>query len=72
MEYKLGDTVKLKKFHACGANEWVILRTGVDIKLECQQCKKQVWLKRIDFNKKIRKIKKNDKFISIQNFKNNE
>lgn len=68
MEYRLGDIVKLKKPHACGANEWIILRTGVDFKLECNQCKRQVWLKRIEFNKRVRKIKQEDKYVSIQNF----
>lgn len=68
MEYRLGDIVQLKKPHACGANEWMILRTGVDFKLECNQCKKQVWLKRIEFNKRVRKIKQEDKYVSIQNF----
>ena len=68
MEYRLGDIVKLKKKHACGTNEWIILRTGVDFRLECNQCKKQIWIKRIDFNKRVRKIKQDDKFISIKNF----
>ena len=35
MKYKKGDIVTLKKEHPCGENKWEILRTGVDIKLQC-------------------------------------
>lgn len=68
-KYILGDTVSLKKPHACNFNEWQIKRTGVDIKLECMGCHKQVWLTRIEFEKRLRKIKDEDgKFVSIVNF----
>ena len=33
--YNLGTKVVMKKPHACGTNEWVITRVGVDIKLKC-------------------------------------
>lgn len=53
---------------------WEILRTGADIKLRCLGCDKLVWLKRIDFNKRIRKIKdvSQDKFVSIVNYEREE
>lgn len=67
MQLKLGDIVKLKKGHPCGANEWRLLRTGVDIKLECLGCERQVWVKRVDFLKSIRKVKNEDgKFITYE------
>ena len=69
MKYKVGDTVTLKKGHPCGENKWEILRTGVDIKLKCLGCEKIVWLSRIDFDKRIRKIKDQKvKFISIVHY----
>lgn len=71
--YRLGDIVKLKKGHPCGVNEWKVLRTGVDFKLECMGCQRQIWLKRIDFKKNVRKIKdENGKFVSIVNFEREE
>ncbi|UHR02590.1 DUF951 domain-containing protein [Peptoniphilus sp. GNH] len=63
--YKLNDVVTLKKPHPCGENLWQITRTGADIKLKCMGCGKMLWLSRIDFEKRVRKIKKDDKFISI-------
>lgn len=68
-KYRIGDRVTLKKGHPCGANEWNILRTGVDIKLECNSCKKVVWLRRLDFDRRIRKILQEDgKWISIVHY----
>lgn len=73
MKYKVGDIVTLKKGHPCGENKWEILRTGVDIKLKCLGCEKVVWLSRIDFDKRIRKIKdQNGKFISIVHYQAEE
>lgn len=63
--YELGDIVTLKKPHACGENEWEITRLGIDMKLRCLNCDRVVWISRIDFEKRVRKIKEDGKFISI-------
>ena len=63
--YKVGDIITLKKGHPCGENKWEILRTGVDIKLKCLGCDRQIWLSRIDFEKRVRRILVEDKWISI-------
>ena len=69
MKYKVNDIVKIKKGHPCGENKWEILRTGADIKLKCLGCDKIVWLTRLEFNKRIRKIQdKNGKFVSIVHY----
>ncbi len=68
-KYKTGDIVSLKKGHPCGENKWIIERTGADIKLKCLGCEKNIWLTRIDFDKKIRKIQDKDgKMVSIVNY----
>lgn len=54
--YKLGDTVIMKKQHACGTNEWQIIRTGVDIKLKCLNCNREIMMDRLEFEKKLKKI----------------
>lgn len=72
LKYELGDTVSLKKGHPCGENKWEILRTGADIKLKCLGCERQIWLTRIEFDKRIRKILVEGKWISIVNYKGKE
>ena len=54
MEYELNGKIISKKNHACGGNEWVIVRTGADIKLKCSKCGRAVFVS-IDQLKKITK-----------------
>ncbi|OEF97331.1 DUF951 domain-containing protein [Desulfuribacillus alkaliarsenatis] len=56
IEYGLNDVVELKKGHPCGANEWKIIRLGMDIRLKCQNCGRSVLIPRLKFNRRIRKI----------------
>ena len=51
---KLGDVVKLKKPHPCGANEWEIVRVGADIGLKCVGCERKVMLVRSEFDRRFR------------------
>ena len=68
-KYKINDIVSLKKGHPCGENLWKITRLGADIKLKCLGCEKNIWMKRLDFDKKIRKIKDKDgKMVAIVNY----
>jgi hypothetical protein len=46
MDLQLGDVIKMKKAHPCGANQWKILRTGIDFRLECMGCGRQVMVTR--------------------------
>lgn len=70
--YKVGDQVTLKKGHPCGENQWEVLRTGVDIKLKCIGCDRQIWLTRMEFEKRVRKILVDNKWISIVHHKPEE
>ena len=54
--YKLGSIVVMKKPHACKTNEWIITRMGVDIKLKCMGCNREIMLDRLEFEKKLRRI----------------
>lgn len=55
-EYKLGDIIIMKKSHACGSNEWKITRMGVDIKIKCINCGREVMMDRLEFEKKLKKV----------------
>ena len=54
--YKLNDKVVMKKQHACGTNEWLITRVGVDIKIKCTNCNREIMMDRLEFEKKMRRI----------------
>lgn len=46
MEFNVGQVIKMKKPHPCGANEWEILRVGMDFRLKCKGCDHQVMVQR--------------------------
>ena len=46
MEFNVGQIIKMKKPHPCGANEWEILRVGMDFRLKCKGCVHQVMVPR--------------------------
>jgi hypothetical protein len=56
--YKLGDVVQLKKPHACGANEWTVIRMGMDIRVKCVKCQHSVLIPRVRFDRIVRKVLK--------------
>ena len=55
-EYKIGSTVIMKKQHPCGENNWIITRVGVDVKIKCMKCNREIMLSRLDFEKKLKKV----------------
>lgn len=54
--YKLGDIVEMKKPHACQTNKWAITRMGVDIKIKCVNCNREIMMDRLEFEKKLKKV----------------
>ena len=42
----MGDVVRLRKPHPCGASEWEVTRLGADIGLRCRGCQCRVLLER--------------------------
>ena len=54
--YKLNDIVIMKKPHACQTNEWLITRMGVDIKIKCINCNREIMMDRLEFEKKLKKV----------------
>lgn len=55
-EFSLGDRVQLRKKHACGANEWEIVRTGADVRIRCLNCGRSVMMDRLDFMRAAKKL----------------
>lgn len=51
--FSLGDVVRLRKPHACGANEWDVVRLGADIGLRCRECGHRIMLARSELERRI-------------------
>ncbi|MFI3260684.1 MAG: DUF951 domain-containing protein [bacterium] len=54
--FELYDKVVMKKDHACQTNLWTITRVGVDIKIKCDNCGREIMLDRIEFLRKLKKV----------------
>ncbi len=54
--YQINDVLEFKKSHPCGSNKWKVIRCGVDMKLECLGCQRVIIIPRVDLNKKVKKI----------------
>jgi len=57
MQLKIGDVVVMKKPHPCGSKEFEITRLGVDYKLKCTLCGREVMIPRIKAEKNIKGVK---------------
>ncbi len=53
----VNDVLIMKKPHPCGCNEFLLLRVGVDYKLRCQKCGREVIIPRVKAEKNIKGVK---------------
>ena len=58
LDIQVGDIVRLKKQHPCGAKEWEVLRIGADFRLRCLGCGRKIMIARKLVEKNIREIRK--------------
>ncbi|MBR5347642.1 MAG: DUF951 domain-containing protein [Lachnospiraceae bacterium] len=61
MEFQVGEIIVLKRGHPCGANEWQILRVGMDFRLKCMGCGRQIMVPRKLVEKNLRMPKEKKK-----------
>lgn len=62
-DYKENDILEFKKNHPCGSNKWKVVKCGVSMKLECLGCGRIIIIPRVDLNKKVKNIKREDKDV---------
>ena len=56
LNYDINTQVIMKKGHPCGENKWTITRVGVDDKIKCLKCNREIMLSSLDFEKKLKKV----------------
>lgn len=56
MDVRVGDVLKMKKKHPCGADCFNVLRSGMDFRLQCVGCGRQFLIPRSKAEKNISKI----------------
>lgn len=58
MNIGVGDVLEMKKSHPCGSREWQVLRVGMDFKLRCVGCGREMMIPRSKAEKSVKHIKK--------------
>lgn len=56
MNIQSGTRVEMKKQHPCGGKIFAILRVGMDFKIKCEKCGREVMVPRNKIEKNIKKI----------------
>ena len=59
MDIQVGDVLEMKKSHPCGSREWQVLRVGMDFKLRCVGCGRELMAPRSKAEKAIKRVIKN-------------
>lgn len=56
MNIIVGDILEMKKAHPCGGKRWLVLRVGMDFRLRCEVCGREVLLPRAKAEKNIKHV----------------
>ncbi len=56
MNIAVGDRIFLKKPHPCGNSEFLVLRVGMDFKIKCAGCGREVMGPRSKIEKRIKRV----------------
>ncbi len=60
IELNVGGRVEMKKLHPCGGRVWTVTRVGMDVKLRCGGCGREIELPRAKAEKGIKRILKEE------------
>lgn len=59
MEIAVGDILVMKKQHPCGEHRFLVLRVGMDFKLRCVGCGRELMAPRLKIERNIKRIETN-------------
>lgn len=60
MDVNVGDILLLKKQHPCGSKRFEVLRVGMDFRIRCTVCGREVMVARNKIQRNIKKIESGD------------
>lgn len=56
LDIRINDVLEMKKQHPCGGKSFLVLRSGMDFKLKCVKCGREVMVPRVKAEKNIKKV----------------
>jgi hypothetical protein len=61
VDIRPGDILKMKKKHPCGADEMLVIRSGMDFRLRCVGCSREFMIPRNKIEKNIKSVSREEK-----------
>lgn len=56
MDVRVGDILTMKKNHPCGGKQFLVLRSGMDFRIRCTNCGRELMVPRSKCEKSIKNI----------------
>lgn len=56
MDINIGDKIIMKKKHPCGNDVFTITRIGMDFRIRCDNCGREIMISRVKAEKGLKKI----------------
>lgn len=56
MKVQVGDRLEMKKPHPCGGSAFDVLRVGIDFRIRCVKCGRDIMVPRAKIERNIRKV----------------
>ena len=56
LDIQVGDVLTMKKPHPCGGRDWEVLRAGMDFRLRCLRCGRELLLPRARAEKGVKAV----------------
>ncbi len=66
MDIRVNDELLMKKPHPCGENRFLVLRVGMDFKIRCLKCGREVMVPRKKAERHIRKVFREHEKADVQ------
>ena len=60
MDVNVGDKLTMKKQHPCGSKTFSVLRVGMDFKIRCDGCGREVMVPRAKVEKNLKNVVKGE------------
>ncbi len=65
MDIKVNDILEMKKTHPCGGKQFLVLRAGMDFRVRCVNCDREVMVPRVKIEKNIKKVLRDGEQVNV-------
>lgn len=66
MDVHVGDVIVARKQHPCGGKRFLVTRVGMDFKIKCENCGREVMLPRVKIEKNIKQLLRDGEPVQIR------